>query len=96
MDDMARPLRIEYEGAVYHIISRGNRGEHIFAEDEDKEYFIERLQNSVEKYKIDLYAGTHYNREIAEMAGGLSPSAVAHQYKRILKRLREERIFLKG
>jgi hypothetical protein len=24
---MARPLRIEYEGAVYHIISKGNRGE---------------------------------------------------------------------
>jgi putative transposase len=40
---MARPLRIEYAGAVYHIISRGNRGEHIFAEDQDKEYFIDRL-----------------------------------------------------
>ena len=32
---MARPLRIEYEGAIYHIISRGNRGEHIFTEDQD-------------------------------------------------------------
>ncbi|MEW6052259.1 MAG: hypothetical protein AB1552_00510 [Nitrospirota bacterium] len=40
---MARPLRIEYEGAAYHIISRGNRGEHIFAEDQDKEYFLETL-----------------------------------------------------
>jgi len=34
-----------------------------------------------------------FNREIA---GGLSPSAVMHQYKRILKRLREDRRFSKG
>ena len=27
---MARKLRLEYEGAVYHVISRGNRGESIF------------------------------------------------------------------
>ncbi|HAZ31035.1 TPA: transposase, partial [Candidatus Acetothermia bacterium] len=27
---MARPLRIEYEGAVYHIISRGNARQDIF------------------------------------------------------------------
>jgi hypothetical protein len=40
-----------------------------------------------------------FNREIAEMAemaGGLSPSAVTHQYKRILKRLREDSKFSKG
>jgi len=37
-----------------------------------------------------------FNREIAEMAGGLSPSVVTHQYKRILKRLREDRTFSKG
>jgi len=62
---MARPLRIEYEGAVYHIISRGNRAEHIFSEDRDKEYFIETLQKAVEKYKIIIYAycimGNHYH-----------------------------------
>ena len=36
-----------------------------------------------------------FNREITEMAWGLSPSAVAHQYKRILMRLREDRRFSK-
>ena len=51
---MARSLRIEYEGAVYHIISRGNRGEHIFSKDQDKEYFLKTLQIAVEKYRIDL------------------------------------------
>lgn len=73
---MARPLRIEYEGAVYHIISRGNRGEHIFAEDQDKEYFIETLQNAVKKYKIDLYAycimGNHYHLLLTTPYGKLA------------------------
>jgi chromosomal replication initiation ATPase DnaA len=32
-----------------------------------------------------------FNREIAEMLGGMSPSGVTHQYKRILKRLEEDR-----
>ena len=29
---MARPLRIEYSGAYYHVINRGNAGENIFIE----------------------------------------------------------------
>ena len=32
---MARPLRIEYSGAVYHIISRGNENKAIFKDDAD-------------------------------------------------------------
>jgi hypothetical protein len=35
------------------------------------------------------------NKEIAEMAGGISPSGVTHQYKRLLKRLKEDRRLLK-
>jgi putative transposase len=73
---MARPLRIEYEGALYHIISRGNRGEHIFAGDQDKEYFIETIQKAVEKYKIDLYAfcimGNHYHLLLTAPYGELT------------------------
>jgi hypothetical protein len=39
----ARPLRINFENAVYHIITRGNRKEKIFYSDEDKLIFqIER------------------------------------------------------
>lgn len=76
MHHMARPLRIEYEGAAYHIISRGNRGEHIFAEEQDKEYFIKTLQNAVEKYKIDLYSycimGNHYHLLLTAPEGELA------------------------
>ena len=47
---MARPLRIEYPGAVYHITSRGNAREAIFVSDEDRRKFLEVLASAVEKY----------------------------------------------
>jgi len=47
---MARPLRIEYPGAVYHLTSRGNSGGNIFFEDIDRQLFLEVLGNVVEKY----------------------------------------------
>ncbi len=37
---MARPLRIEFAGALYHITSRGDRREAIFEDDEDRERFL--------------------------------------------------------
>lgn len=47
---MARPLRIEYEGAVYHITSRGNARERIFFTDSDREAFLEILDQVAERY----------------------------------------------
>lgn len=38
---MARQLRIEFEGAFYHVTSRGNRRELVYFEDGDKEKFLE-------------------------------------------------------
>jgi len=37
---MARPLRIKYDGAVYHIKSRGNARQDIFLDDEDRLSFL--------------------------------------------------------
>ena len=34
---MARPLRLEYAGALYHVTSRGDRREDIYRDDEDRE-----------------------------------------------------------
>ena len=34
---MARPLRIECEGAVYHVTSPGNRREHIYEDNGDRD-----------------------------------------------------------
>ena len=38
---MARPLRIEFPGAVYHITSRGNERKAIFRDDQDRKMFLE-------------------------------------------------------
>lgn len=40
---MARSIRIEYPGAFYHVMARGNRREAIFAGDEDRELFLKTL-----------------------------------------------------
>jgi REP element-mobilizing transposase RayT len=47
---MARPLRIEYPGAVYHVTSRGNARQSIFIDDVDRQVFLEVLGNVIEKY----------------------------------------------
>lgn len=47
---MARPLRIEYEGAVYHITSRGNARQDIFLDDEDRLIFLVVLEDVVIRY----------------------------------------------
>ena len=40
---MARPLRIEYPGAIYHITRRGVNRQDIFFDDNDRIEFLERL-----------------------------------------------------
>ncbi len=40
---MARPLRIEYPGAVYHVIARGNNRQAIFADDHDRTTYLQKL-----------------------------------------------------
>ena len=37
---MARPLRIEFAGAVYHVTARGNARQEIFLDDEDRRRFL--------------------------------------------------------
>ena len=40
---MLRQPRIEYEGAIYHVISRGDRREEIVREDADQRLFVDML-----------------------------------------------------
>lgn len=46
---MARPLRIEFSGALYHVTSRGDRRETIFEDDEDRVQFLRVLAEAVER-----------------------------------------------
>jgi REP element-mobilizing transposase RayT len=53
---MARQLRIEYEGAFYHVTSRGNQREKIFWDDKDREEFNHILKKTKERYGYLLHA----------------------------------------
>jgi REP element-mobilizing transposase RayT len=53
---MARPLRIEYEGALYHVTARGNAGTKIYLEDADHEHFLEILRSSVKRFRWICHA----------------------------------------
>lgn len=53
---MARPLRVEYEGAFYHITARGNERRAIFLTDEDFSRFLKVLERTHERYGILVHA----------------------------------------
>jgi REP element-mobilizing transposase RayT len=52
---MARPLRIAYPGAIYHVINRGHRRDRIFTCDDDRREFLRRLLLAVRKYRLILH-----------------------------------------
>lgn len=47
---MARPLRLEFPEAVYHVTSRGNARQDIFLNDSDRERFLSILSSTVHRY----------------------------------------------
>ncbi len=51
-EKVARPLRIEYEGAIFHVTARGNERQKIFFSQRDYEKFKEYLAAAVEKYGV--------------------------------------------
>ena len=53
---MARPWRIEYEGAYYHVFSRGNEGRDIFYDNKDRRIFLDTLGEVSDRFEIDVYA----------------------------------------
>lgn len=52
---MARPLRIEFTGAVYHVTIRGNQKRGIFLSTQDRERFLFKLEESVQRYDVRVY-----------------------------------------
>src|SRR5437870_13886058 len=62
---MARPLRLEFEGALYHLTGRGNRRERIFGDEKDWARFLEMLEGSLGRFRVLLHAfvlmGNHYH-----------------------------------
>jgi len=52
---MARPIRVEFENAVYHIVARGNERKEIFRSDKDRQIFLQVLEQMVEQFGIVLH-----------------------------------------
>lgn len=62
---MARQWRIEYPGAIYHVLSRGNNRQDIFQTDDDRHLFLELLDELSNRFDISIYAyvlmSNHYH-----------------------------------
>ncbi|WP_038247101.1 transposase [Ghiorsea bivora] len=73
---MARPLRIEYEGAVYHVTSRGNAQTDIYLSDADRDIFLDVLTHVVERFDWVCHAyclmSNHYHLMIETPKANLS------------------------
>ena len=53
---MARPIRVEFPDAVYHVTARGNERQPIVREDPDRERFLETLQQMVQRFGVAIHA----------------------------------------
>lgn len=73
---MARPLRIEFEGAVYHITARGNERKKIYLSKSDYEKFLKYLGDTKKKYNIVIHCyvlmSNHYHLIIETPEANLS------------------------
>ena len=52
---MARPIRVEFEGAVYHVTARGNERKPIYRDGRDRERFLETLEETVERFGFVIH-----------------------------------------
>jgi REP element-mobilizing transposase RayT len=73
---MARPLRLEYAGAIYHVTARGNERRTIFRTDGDRRRFLEKLEHLAGVHHVEVYAfvlmGNHYHLVLFTPRGNLS------------------------
>jgi putative transposase len=72
---MARKLRVEYPGAIYHVMNRGDRREAIFRVDADRELFLETLGEACVKagWQVHAYClmGNHFHLVVETPHGNL-------------------------
>ncbi len=52
---MARPIRVEFEGAAYHATARGNERKPIYRDDRDRERFLETLEETVKRFGFVIH-----------------------------------------
>jgi putative transposase len=73
---MARPLRVEFSGAIYHLTSRGNARQKVFFTETDRELFLDTLSQVVSRYGWICHAyclmANHYHLLVETPKGNLS------------------------
>jgi len=73
---MSRPLRLEFEGAVYHITSRGDQREDIFDDNDDRLMWLEVLAEALGMFDATVFAwclmGNHYHIVLRTRRANLS------------------------
>ena len=73
---MSRPLRIQYPGAVYHIMNRGRARQPTFVDETDYRAFLETLAEAHRQWGIEVFAyclmGNHYHLCLRTPKGNLS------------------------
>lgn len=73
---MARPLRLEFAGALYHVTARGDRREDIYLDDRDRERFLAVLAEVCDRFNWRIHAycqmTNHYHLVVETPDGNLS------------------------
>jgi putative transposase len=62
---MPRPHRVQFAGAVYHVMNRGVRGELLYSDDDERRHFLDLLDRTCRRYAWQTYGyclmGNHYH-----------------------------------
>jgi REP element-mobilizing transposase RayT len=73
---MGRAWRIEYQGTLYHILSRGNEQDDIFYDNTDRRRFLDTIGELAERFAVDMFAcvlmGSHYHLLLKTRRANLS------------------------
>jgi REP element-mobilizing transposase RayT len=68
-ETMARKLRVQYPGAIYHVMSRGDRREQIFLDDQDRLKFLQTLTEACEKTGWEVHANCLMDNHLHAVVG---------------------------
>jgi putative transposase len=73
---MARQLRVEYPGAIYHVTVRSNGKECLFKTDGDRRYLLTRMGEAAERYQVRVYLfclmSNHFHLVVETARGNLN------------------------
>src|SRR6266705_3073143 len=91
---MARKFRVEYEGAIYHLLNRGDRKEPVFCDDSDRLLFLETLGQVCAKTDWQVHAYCLMNNHFHLVVGkGVSPGQCRKRFHTVANRFEAMRLF---